>query len=128
MAQEITMYRGDDKTFPFTLTQGGVAVDLTGAAIVFSARLKADFDTDEAAPLILSEAAGDIVILPDQATTGKGKITVTIPATDSVNLESALYLCDVEVTLSGDIWTWPEPIYGQSTLIRLRVKGDVTHP
>jgi len=31
MALQIAMYRGDDKTFPFTLTQGGVAVDLTGA-------------------------------------------------------------------------------------------------
>lgn len=128
MATEITMYRGDDATFPFTLTQGGDPVDLTGAVIVFSGRLAADFDEDEAAPLILTEAGGDIVILPDQTTTDKGKIEVTIPATVSVDLDTAKYLCDIEVTLGGSVWTWPEPVYGESTLLRLRIKADVTHP
>ena len=131
MATEITMYRGDDATFPFTLTQGGAAVDLTGAAIVFSGRLGSDFEQDDeepVAPLILSEADGDIVILPNQSTTDKGKIEVTIPATDSVDLETAeKYLCDIEVTLAGSVWTWPEPVYGESTLIRLQIKADVTH-
>lgn len=122
MGQQIAMYRGDDAIFPFTLTQGGVAVDLTGAAIVFSARVAADFAVDEAAPLIVSAT-----ILPDQATTGKGKITVTIPSADSIDLATGLYLCDVQVTLAGDVWTWPEPVYGQSTLIRLRIKADVSH-
>ena len=121
------MYRGDDKDFAFTLTQDALPVDLTGAAIVFSGRAADDFDADEAAAFTLSEADGDIDILTDQATTGKGKVTVTIPADVSVDL-LGLYLCDVEVTLGGEVWTWPEPAYGQSTLIRLKVKADVTHP
>ena len=125
MAEQITMYRGDDKTFPFTLTQGGLPVDLTGAAIVFSARAALD---DETPTLTLSEADGDITILPDQATTGKGKITVTVPAADSVDLDTVTYLADIQVTLGGAVWTWPEPVYGESTLIRLRIKGDVTRP
>lgn len=130
MATEITMYRGDDATFPFTLTQGGAAVDLTGAAIVFSGRLASDFEQDDeeaTAPIILTEADGDIVILPNQTTTDKGKIEVTIPATVSVDLDTETYLCDVEVTLASLVWTWPEPVFDESTLIRLRIKADVTH-
>lgn len=122
------MYRGDDKTFAFTLTQNALAVDLTGAAIVFSGREADEFDTVGAAAFALTEAAGDITILANQATTGKGKVTVTIPATVSVDLEGS-YLCDIEVTtLGGDTWTWPEPVYGDSALIRLKVKKDVTRP
>lgn len=123
MATQITMYRGDDKAFPFTLTQGGAAQTLTGASIVFSARKALD---DETPALSLSTTDGDIVIAADQVA-DKGEVTVTIPATDSVDL-LGLYLCDIEVTLGGNVWTWPEPVYGQSTLIRLRVKADVTQP
>ena len=128
MATEIAMYRGDDATFAFTLTQGGVAVDLTGATIVFSGRPASEFeetDEDAVAPLIVS--GSDVTILPDQATTGKGKITVHVTDTVSAALETGKYLCDVEVTLASLIWTWPEPVYGESTLIRLRIKPDVTH-
>lgn len=126
MAEHITMYRGDDQTFPFTLTQGGVAVDLTAATVVFSARAALD---DETPTLTLSTTDGDITILPDQATTGKGKITVTVPAADSIDLDTVTYLADIQVTESGGaVWTWPEAVYGESTLIRLRIKGDVTRP
>lgn len=127
MATQIAMYRGDDATFPFTLTQGGLPVDLTTAtAIVFSGRLAADFDADEA-PAFAIDLSSGVTRLANQDTTGKGKVTVKIPDTVSVDLELGKYLCDIQVTL-GDIWTWPEPVYGQSTLIRLRVKADVTHP
>lgn len=121
-AQQIAMYRGDDATFPFTLTQGGVTVDLTGYTVTFSARVAADFAVDEAAPVIVTAA-----LAAAQDTTGKGKVTVTIPDTVSVDLAPGLYLCDLEANLGSLTWTWPEPVYGQSTLIRLRVKADVTH-
>jgi hypothetical protein len=126
VATELAMYRGDDKTFPFTLTQNALPVDLTGAAITFSGRLATDFDGTDAAAFTLVEPT-NITILPNQDTTGKGKITVTIPATVSVDLDTELYLCDIEVT-DGTVWTWPEPIFGDSSLIRLRIKADVTHP
>lgn len=127
MALEISMYRGDDATFPFTLTQGGTPQDLTGATLVFSCRLASTFeDADEDAAAALIVSGGDIV-LANQGT-DPGEITVTVPAADSVDLTTGKYLCDVQVTESGgDIWTWPEPVYGESTLIRLRVKPDVTH-
>ena len=120
------MYRGDDATFAFTLTQGGVAVDLTGAAIVFSARAEL---TDVAPLVTLTEADGDITILPDQTTTGKGKITLKVPHAVSVDLDVGTYFADFEVTeTDGDVWTWPEPTFDDSTLIRFRVKADVTQP
>lgn len=122
MATQIAMYRGDDAVFPFTLTQGGVAVDLTGYTVTFSARLAADFAVDEVAPVIVTAAQA-----ADQPGVGKGKVTVTIPDTVSVLLAPGLYLCDLSADKAGLIWTWPEPIYGQSTLIRLRIKADVGH-
>ena len=120
------MYRGDDATFAFTLTQAGVAVDLTGAAITFSARAELD---DTTALVSLTSAGGAITILPDQTTTGKGKITLKVPDTVSVDLDPGTYFADFQVTeTDGDIWTWPEPTFDDSTLIRFRVKADVTHP
>jgi len=86
----------------------------------------ADFYEDEAAAFAITLSDG-VTRLPDQSTTGKGKITVKIPDTVSVDLEPGLYLCDIEVTMT-DVWTWPEPVYGDSSLIRLKVKADVTHP
>jgi hypothetical protein len=122
----IVMYRGDDKTFPFTLTQGELPVDLTGASIAFTARTEIDATT---ASLSLTSVGGDITILPNQTTTDKGKITVTIPAADSVDLDPGTYLADIQVTeADGDIWTWPEPDDDQSTLIRLKIRGDVNIP
>jgi hypothetical protein len=126
MSIHVAAYRGDDTVLPFTLTRGGVPVDLSTATVVFSGRIAADFAVDEAPAFSLTSGT-DIEILADQATTEKGMVEVTIPATVSIDLEPVLYLCDIEVT-DTDVWTWPEPVYGQSTLIRLRVKADVTHP
>jgi hypothetical protein len=126
MSVHIAAYRGDDTVFPFTLTRGGLPVDLSTATVVFSGRIAADFSVDEAPAFSLTSGT-DIEILANQTTTDKGMVEVTIPATVSIDLEPVLYLCDIEVT-DTDVWTWPEPAYGQSTLIRLRMKADVTHP
>jgi hypothetical protein len=126
MSVHIAAYRGDDTVFPFTLTRGGLPVDLSTATVVFSGRIAADFAVDEAPAFSLTSGT-DIEILADQSGTEKGMVEVTIPASVSVDLALGLYLCDIEVT-DTEVWTWPEAVYGQSTLIRLRVKADVTHP
>jgi hypothetical protein len=125
MSLELVMYRGDDRTFTFALTADDLPVDLTTASIVFTARA----DIDDATPtLSLSTTGGDIVIDPDQVGAGKGKLTVTIPAADTVAIaRNTTLLCDLEVTDGGVTRTWPEAIYGQSSLIRLRIRGDITH-
>jgi hypothetical protein len=119
MSTHIAMYRGDDATFPFTLTRDGVAVDLTTATVTFTARKT----LADVAPTI---TVTPVTLLPNQTTTDKGKVEVTIPAASTIALAPGLLFCDIEVT-DGDVWTWPEPEYGQSTLIRLRIKADVTH-
>jgi hypothetical protein len=130
MALELVMYRGDDRDFDFTLTQDDVTVNLTGASIVFTGRLSTDFDGDLATDVLtLSTAGGHITLAADQAGAGKGMLTLTIPAESTVDLTTGTYLCDFEVTdVSGNVRTWPDAEYGQSTLIRLRLKKDATRP
>lgn len=130
MSLQRAMYRGDDRSFEFTLTADDEPIDLTGASIVFSGRTKADFHVDEVAPLILTSDAGDIVIDPDQAGYGMGVVTLNIPAAATIDFTTPLtLLCDFEVTDTyGLVRTWPDAAYGESTLIRLRIRGDATHP
>lgn len=131
MSLQLVMYRGDDREFEIALTENDLPIDLTGAAIVFTAR--ADLDDPDPA-FSLSSTDGDIVINPDQVGAGKGKFTLTVPSAATIDLEpvepkrAITLLCDVEVTVGGAVRTWPDADYGQSTLIRLRVRSDVTHP
>lgn len=120
----LVMYRGDDRDFPLTITKGAVTLTLTGAVVVFTARVAID---DVAASFSLTSADGGITIAADQVV-DKGEITVHVPASATVAFtEGATLLCDVEVTLGGDVFTWPEASDDGSTLIRLRVRQDVSH-
>lgn len=123
------MYRGDDRDFPFTITKGGVAYDLTTASVVFTAKLKADLDdADAEAAFSLTSDEADITIDADQEE-NTGNIIVHVPATATVDLtDGTTYLCDVEVTDGGLVFTWPEALEDQSALIRLKVRLDVTTP
>lgn len=126
MSLQIVQYRGDDREYVFTLTADDVPVDLTGVTeITFTGRTAADFDSTDAPALALSLTDTDIAIDGDPTT---GIITVTVPSADTVNFETPLtLLCDVQVTFAdGTKRTWPDALYGQSSLIRLRVRGDVT--
>jgi hypothetical protein len=118
------MYRGDDRDFPFTITRGGLPLDLTAATCVFSATT----DIDETASFSLSSADGGITIAADQVA-DKGEVTVHIPASATVDFtDGATLLCDIETTIAGDVFTWPEAVANQSALIRLKVRQDVTVP
>lgn len=124
MSLQLVMYRGDDRSWDFVLTEEDAPVDLTSATVAFSCRT----DIDDAAPtLSYTSPAGGIVIDPDQVT-NKGKVTLTIPSADTEAIaRNTTLLCDLQVTNGGVTRTWPEAVYGQSTLIRLRIKGDITH-
>ena len=121
---DIVMYRGDDQDFTFTVTEDGDPVDLSTASIVFTARK----DIDDTEPTIhLTSTGGDIVPDADQ-TTNPGVLVLSIPSTATEALDrDTLLLGDFEVTIAGKVRTWPEPKFGDSTLIRLRIRGDVTH-
>lgn len=124
MSIELVMYRGDDRDFTFTLTEDDTPIDLSTASIVFSGRK----DIDDVEPtLYLTSTAGDIVPDVDQVT-NPGVLVLTIPASATTALErNTTLLCDFEVTRAGKVRTWPDALYGDSTLIRLRIRGDVTH-
>ena len=124
MSVEIVMYRGDDQDFRFTITQGATPLDLTGATISFTARAALD---DVTPTISLTSGAGDIVPDADQ-TTNPGDLVLSIPSSATADIDpNTTLVCDFEVTLGGKVHTWPEPSYGDSTLIRLRIRGDVTH-
>lgn len=124
MSTEIVMYRGDDHDFTFTLTSGGTEIDLTTASIVFTGRVAID---DVEPTLYLTSTDGDIVPDADQ-TTNPGLLVLTVPASATLALErNTTLLCDFEVTDAGKVTTWPEPLFGQTTLIKLRIRGDITH-
>lgn len=125
------MYRGDDRAFPLTLTEGGTAIDLTGYTLKFTCRTGID-ETDEAISLSSDVAYGagfEIDIDPDQTTTGAGKVILNIPGSATSTLERGTTLvCDIELTdPDGFVRTAPEPDLDQSTLIKLKVRADVTH-
>ena len=127
----LVMYRGDDRAFPLTLTEGGTAIDLTDYTIKFTCRTTIDATT-ESISLSSETAYGsgfEIDIDPDQATTGTGKVVINIPSTATSSLTTGTtLLCDIELTDGdGKVRTAPEPDLDQSTLIKLKIRADVTH-
>jgi len=129
MSIQLVMYRGDDRTFTFTLTAEDDPIDLTGASVVFTGRHSTDFD-EETPALTLSSDDGDIVIADQTDGYLLGMLDLHIPAAATVDLESNItLLCDFEVTDAyGLVRTWPDATYNDSALIRLRIRGDATRP
>lgn len=117
------MYRGDDRDFTITLTEDGSPIDLTGYSVVSTFRDDIDSDT---ATFQLMTADASIEIAADPTT---GVITLHIPSTATADLERNITLLgDIELTDgSGNVRTAPEPSLDESTLIRLKIRADVTH-
>lgn len=121
---DLVMYRGDDRDFALTVTKAGVPLSLTAATVVFTAREAID---SADASFSLTSADSGITIAADQMT-DPGEITVHVPASATEDFTEGLtLLCDVEVTIAGKTFTWPEADADQSALIRLKVRSDVTH-
>jgi hypothetical protein len=59
---ELEMYRGDDESFDIAVTKDGIAVDLTGASIRFTAKRRATDVDLEAVIAKTSAVAGGIVV------------------------------------------------------------------
>lgn len=124
MSTELVMYRGDDRDFTFTLTEDDAPLDLTAATIVFTGRKTID---DVEPTLYLTSTGGAIVPDADQ-TANPGVLVLSIPASATVDLErNTTLLCDFEVTIGGKVRTWPDALFGQANLIRLRIRGDISH-
>jgi len=94
----LQVYQGKNITWemPVVNIQDDTAVDITGAAIIFSVKERvAD------SPALFTRIVGTgIVIDPDQVT-NKGKYQLSLIPGNTEDLEPQLYQCDVELTLNS---------------------------
>ena len=92
---KLEMYRGDDREFTLTLTEDGAPMDLTGATVRWTARVRAgDADT-----VIAKTSSAGIAIANDPTT---GVAVLTIDAADTSGFAGRRDLVwDVEVTRGG---------------------------
>ena len=110
------MTRGDSRSFALTLTDGaGAPLDLTDAALTFTAKRNLD-DEDEDAVILKTDGAGiEVAVDPTD-----GLATLTIDPEDTEDLAHSIVLYwDLQVEDAvGGVQT---PLSG-----RLSVKADVT--
>lgn len=131
MSTHLVMYRGDDRDFPLTITEEGLPLDLTDYTVKATFREDID-DVDYAFQLdstVALDAGFEIDVDADQSGAGKGKIILHVRNGDTSALERGTTLIgDIELT-DGDglVRTAPEPAWGESTLIKLKIRADVTH-
>lgn len=94
----LQVYQGKDITWemPVVNIQDDAAVDITGAALIFSVKEK----TSDTSPLFTRIVGTGIVIDPDQVT-NKGKYQLSLVPANTEDLDTGDYQCDVQITLSG---------------------------
>ena len=96
---KLTVYRGEAKVWTFTATNNGAALDLTGAAIYFAARLNYPAGTvtsDADASIALSTVSGIALTTP-----ASGIFTVTLTKANTNSLTPAVYQYGIEAVLFG---------------------------
>ena len=128
---DLVMYRGDDRDFTVTIKEDDLPIDLTGYSVKATFRDEID---DEAPVFVLDSSVVfgtgfEIDIDPDQVA-NKGKLTMHIRTADTIDLVRGTTLFgDIQLTDgAGNVRTAPEPAWDESTLIRLKIRGDVTRP
>jgi hypothetical protein len=100
---DFKMKRGDTKVFDYAVVdEDGVAVDLTGGKVWFSAKKKST-DTDANAVIAISSATAAVTITA--GTGGTGVITIPSTATTSLTVPTLLYYDLQAKTATGQIFT-----------------------
>jgi len=117
---DLSMFRGDDRTFAMAATLSGAPLNLTGAAITFTARR-----TPEEVAALITRTIGTGVTITNAA---GGLFTVNIAqANTSAFLVDEQLIWDVEIVIGGVKRTVPEDAAGKPKYGTLKVKMDVTH-
>ena len=103
VSNAMQIYKGDDGTWKITVKDAsGDPVDITGAAIIFTAK------TSEAeAPSIQRRsplAGGDVTQIEITDAT-KGEFKVHLVPSDTENLEAGNYVYDIQMTLNSKVRT-----------------------
>jgi hypothetical protein len=95
------IFRGDTIVIEFAVSQDGVALNLTGYSIWFTAK-KQKSDNDTAPTAIQKTLSSGIVVLDAAA----GHIKVTILPADTATLSAdTTYVCDLQVKSGGGVIT-----------------------
>lgn len=89
---DITLKRNTDRNFKLTVTKDGAPVDVTGWAVRFTVKAKAD-DTD--AQALVNKIISTI------PTPAAGIINLTIDAEDTIDKPVGVYPCDFKIK-NGD--------------------------
>lgn len=92
MSEIITIPRGTDYTIPVTLSTGGVAYNLTGATIFFTAKKYKDAAADDSLAVITKDVTSHT-----DPVNGISEIILTSTQTDVAEGE---YECDVRIKTS----------------------------
>lgn len=122
-ANDLVMYRGDDRPFPMKVAIGGSPINLSGGSVTFTAKANLE-DADADAVITLSTVDGSVTIVDGPA----GLLRVDIPAIATAALPADTRLVwDLQIeTADGKVRTVPEPDPARPTLgtltIRRRVK------
>jgi hypothetical protein len=110
------IFRGDTIIFDAAISQGGVALPLTGYLIWFTAKPNSS-QTDSASGVIQKTLTSGIVVTD----ANKGLIRITISPADTAGINAdTTYQCDVQIkkTATGEIST-----VGKGTM---KVELDIT--
>jgi len=91
------MVRGDTPTWGMEFSRAGSAIDLTGAAIRFTA--KRDLSDADAAAVFQKQIGTGITVL--DATTGEAEVTLLVTDTSSLLDRDITLHCDVQIVEAG---------------------------
>ena len=98
---DLDIRQGNTETFTFTVTQGGVAVNLTGATITAQCRRQQD-EAEKIFDITITDAQYGSVF-------STGTVALRIPATSTERIETG-NVYEVKSTLSGVVTTL---VYGK---------------
>jgi hypothetical protein len=97
--QQLSMFRGNTKTFDFTVTLGGNPVDLTGAGLWFTAKTSPGATT-----VVFQKAIGAGITVTD-AVQGTGLIQLEPGDTAGLASRQVQIYFDMELELAGSVHT-----------------------
>lgn len=97
---DITLYRGEKKVYECTATEGGTAVNLTGATVYFAVwpDYPASSVLADTYAMIAKSTADDIAL----TTPASGIFEITFEKADTNTLEPGEYVCGFEYIPSGE--------------------------
>jgi hypothetical protein len=102
-SEKSKIFRGDTIIMDAAVSQGGIALNITGYSIWFTA--KPNIADNDLTSGVIQKTIGSGIVVVDAA---KGLIRITIAPADTANItQDTIYQCDVQIknTATGEIST-----------------------